>query len=62
MIQIPTKLCSAMILVLMTIWLFLQLPVFPNQLYMYKTSYLLKNNFKIRKIHLEKDMRCEVLA
>ena len=62
MIQIPTKLCSAMILVLTTIWLFLQLPVLPNQFYMYQTSYLLKNNFKIRKIHLEKYMRCEVFS
>ena len=39
-----------------------ELPVLPNQFYMYKTSYLFVNNFKIRKIRLEKDMRCEVFS
>ena len=38
-----------------------ELPVLPNQFYMYQTSYLLKN-IKIRKIHLEKDMRYEVFS
>lgn len=38
-----------------------ELPALPNQFYMYQTSYLLKN-IKIRKIHLEKDMRYEVFS